>query len=78
MLKKAPAAVCRHQYGDRARDPLHDLSGVLLHTTHANLERESVDMIIAVAADPLQLNWPDTASRLPTLRCAYRPTAACA
>lgn len=36
--------------------------GVLLHTTHANLERESVDMITAVAADPLQLNWPDTAS----------------
>ena len=29
--------------------------GVLLHTTHANLERESVDMITAVAADPCLL-----------------------
>ena len=27
--------------------------GVLLYTTHANLERESVEMVTAVAADPL-------------------------
>ena len=47
--------------------------GVLLHTTHANLERESVDMITAVAADPLQLNWPDTASRLPYFTVRISP-----
>ena len=46
---------------------------VLLHTTHANLERESVDMITAVAADPLQLNWPDTASRLPYFTVRISP-----
>lgn len=44
---------------------------VLLHTTHANLEQESVDMITAVAADPLQLNWPDTASRSSLLYGAH-------
>ena len=47
--------------------------GVLLHTTRANLERESVDMITAVAADPLQLNWPDTASRLPYFTVRISP-----
>ena len=47
--------------------------GVLLHTTHANLEQESVDMITAVAADPLQLNWPDTASRLPYFTVRISP-----
>ena len=48
--------------------------GVLLHTTHANLERESVDMVTAVAADPLQLNWPDTASRLPYFTVRISPS----
>jgi len=48
--------------------------GVLLHTTHANLERESVDMITAVATDPLQLNWPDTASRLPYFTVRISPS----
>lgn len=48
--------------------------GVLLHTTHANLEQESVDMITAVAADPLQLNWPDTASRLPYFTVRISPS----
>ena len=47
--------------------------GVLLHTTHANLERETVDMITAVAADPLQLNWPDTSSRLPYFTVRISP-----
>ena len=47
--------------------------GVLLHTTHANLERESVEMVTAVAADPLQLNWPDTASRLPYFTVRISP-----
>ena len=47
--------------------------GVLLHTTHANLERETADMITAVAADPLQLNWPDTSSRLPYFTVRISP-----
>ena len=47
--------------------------GVLLHTTHANLERESVEMVTAVAADPLQLNWSDTASRLPYFTVRISP-----
>ena len=47
--------------------------GVLLHTTHANLERETTEMITAVAADPLQLNWPDTSSRLPYFTVRISP-----
>ena len=47
--------------------------GVLLHATRANLERESVEMVTAVAADPLQLNWPDTASRLPYFTVRISP-----
>ena len=52
--------------------------GVLLHTTHANLERESVDMITAVAADPCSSTGRTRPPVFPTLRCAYRPMAACA
>ena len=47
--------------------------GVLLYTTHANLEHESVEMVTAVAADPLQLNWPDTSSRLPYFTVRISP-----
>ena len=39
--------------------------GVLLHATSLNLERETERMMSAIAADPLQLNLPDTTSRLP-------------
>ncbi len=40
--------------------------GLVLRFTRQNLERESVDMMEAVAADPLQLNWPGISSaRLP-------------
>lgn len=49
--------------------------GVLLHTTHANLERESVDMITAVAADPLQLNCRTRPPVFPISQCAHRPMA---
>ena len=47
--------------------------GVLLYTTHANLEHESIEMVAAVAADPLQLNWPDTSSRLPYFTVRISP-----
>lgn len=39
--------------------------GVLLHATSLNLERETERMMSAIAADPMQLNLPDTTSRLP-------------
>ena len=40
--------------------------GLVLRFTRQNLERESVDMMESVAADPLQLNWPGiSSSRLP-------------
>ena len=38
--KNAPAAVCRHQYGDRARDPLHDLRRAAAH--HARESRAGI------------------------------------
>lgn len=38
---------------------------LVLHFTRESLEHESVSMMQAVAADPMQLNWPETSSRLP-------------
>ena len=39
--------------------------GLVLHFTRESLERESVSMLQTVAADPLQLSWPESSSRLP-------------
>ena len=47
--------------------------GVLLHATSANLERETERMMNAIAADPLQLNLPDTSSRLPYFTVRISP-----
>ena len=38
---------------------------VLIGNTVTSLRRETSDMLTAVAANPLELNWPDTSSRLP-------------
>ena len=38
---------------------------VLIGNTVSSLRRETSDMLTAVAANPLELNWPDTSSRLP-------------
>ena len=47
--------------------------GVLLRATRVNLERETEQMIRAIAADPLQLNLPDTSSRLPYFTVRISP-----
>ena len=47
--------------------------GFLLHTTHKNLDREASEMLAAAAADPLQIIWQDTDSRLPYFTVSISP-----